>query len=125
MKKRSKTDFLLCIAVVLCLSQCFRIGDEQTSDVCVSEASSRTITYEADVQAIMSADCLQCHSNPATQGASQPLTTFAEVNSQYATIKDYISRPAGDSKHMPVGYSLEECEIFQIIKYETDGFLEN
>lgn len=38
------------------------------------------VTYTANIRPIMTNNCVACHSNPPTNGAPFPLTTFSEVS---------------------------------------------
>ena len=56
------------------------------------------ITYEKDVKPIIDANCIECHSNPPTNGAPISFITFADVQSRSGSIS---ARMKSTSNPMP------------------------
>lgn len=80
-----------------------------------------TVKYTANIKPIMDANCLSCHD--AT--SFKPLTNYSQVKANIDQIIDRIQRPNGDPQKMPQGSSLSQIQISTIVKWKTDGLLEN
>ena len=84
------------------------------------------VTYTANIKSIIDANCISCHSNPPTNGASTNLTIYQNVNSLSATILNRINKNTGESGAMPLGgpkLSPSQITLFQ--QWINDGLLEN
>lgn len=82
----------------------------------------RVITFEDDVQQLISQDCLNCHTNPPRNGAPFSLITFDEVSSRAAAISNSIN---GRTILMPPGVNLPQSRISIIDRWIEQGMLEN
>lgn len=86
-----------------------------------------TITYSANVAAIINTNCLNCHSNPPQSGAPMPLTSYAFVKQavEQRGLIDRISRDQGAPGMMPnLGTRLPQPLINIIIQWQAQGFQE-
>ncbi len=85
------------------------------------------ITYNKDVEPIISRNCLSCHSNPPRNGAPIPLTSYEFVKAavQDHGLLDRISRPQGAEGMMPFGGTrLPESTINIIVLWQQQGLQE-
>jgi len=87
-------------------------------------------TYKANVEPIIQANCVVCHS--ANGPASfRPLTTYAEVKDamqntlQSNNLLTRIQLQNGDSGQMPQTGRMPQEKINAIIQWNKDGLLEN
>lgn len=90
-------------------------------------APGTTVTYSGNVAAIISTNCLMCHSNPPQNNAPMPLTTYDFVKQavQERGLIDRISRPQGAQGMMPnLGPRLPQPLIDIIIQWQEQGFQE-
>jgi mono/diheme cytochrome c family protein len=83
-----------------------------------------SVTYEANIKAIFTANCIQCHGNPPTQGAPKSYITYNQVKADVNTI---ISRINSASSPMPPSPNspLSQAQKNLIQKWKDDGLLEN
>lgn len=116
--------FLITLIISCCLQGCFRTGEVVFDDECINSVTYRLVTYSGDIAPLVQAECSNCHAAVPANGASEPLATKEQVDSQLEIILDYLARPLGDSRHMPPGYGLSECQLYQFDKYKLDGRLE-
>ena len=120
-----KINIYLIIALHLLLSAC---TSDSEDDLLIPVEPVAVVTYDDNVKTIIDSNCLACHTNPAINGASVPLTTFQDVRSavQNLNIINRISAQPGDSGFMPLGGArLPQSSIDLIVQWEADGFLEN
>jgi len=85
------------------------------------------VTYQ-DVKSIIDGVCLACHSNPPQNGAPMSLVTYENVKEavQNRDLINKISKNEGDNGLMPLGGPrLPQSSIDLIVKWNTDGLLEN
>lgn len=80
-------------------------------------------TYAAHIRPIMNSSCVQCHSNPPTNGAPNALTTYALVRAS-AENGNLIQRMNNGSAPMPPSGLLPQSTRDQIQKWKDDGFPE-
>jgi len=98
-----------------------------TDDLIDSQPLPTLITYTDNVKTIVDNNCIFCHSNPPVNGAPISLTTYNEVKNavQINGLIGRISKQAGEAGAMPAGGPrLPQNLIDQIIKWQTDGLLE-
>lgn len=105
----------------------FSCTNSSEDDLIDSNALPNTVTYNDNVKSIIDNNCIQCHSNPAINGASVPLLTYNNVKSAVQN-NNLISKinGIGPGGLMPFGGpKLPQSLIDLVIKWETDGFIEN
>ena len=96
-------------------------------DLIDSNAIPNTVTYSGQIQSIIDNNCIQCHKNPAVNGASVPLLTYSNVKSAVQN-NSLISKINGNGPGglMPFGGpKLPQSLIDLVSKWETDGLIEN
>ncbi|GAA4272127.1 hypothetical protein GCM10022258_14210 [Aquimarina gracilis] len=81
-------------------------------------------TYNADVKAIIDAQCVRCHTDPPVEGAPFPMRTYQET--LIAVDRDLVLRMISTSINnvMPPSGRLPQETIDIILDWEADGFLE-
>ena len=120
-----KINIYLIIVLLVFLSAC---ATDSEDDLLIPVEQVAVVTYDDNVKSIIDNNCLACHTNPAINGASVPLTTFDDVRSavQNLNIINRISAQPGDSGFMPLGGArLPQSSIDLIVQWEVDGLLEN
>jgi len=113
------------IVTILLISSC----SQSTYDDIEEETDPipEIVTYQ-DVKPIIDGVCLACHSNPPQNGAPMPLVSFENVKDavQNRDLINKISKNEGDNGLMPLGGPrLPQSSIDLIVKWNTDGLLEN
>ncbi len=117
--------YILVITSILSISSCSQSTyddiEEQTDPI------PEIVTYQ-DVKPIIDNVCLVCHSNPPQNGAPMPLVSYENVKEavQNRNLINKISLNEGDNGLMPLGGPrLPQSSINLIVKWNTDGLLEN
>ena len=81
------------------LSACSNENEEDLEARALAEIpESNSITFEANVRAIMQDNCNMCHTSPTAFGAPFPLLTFDDVSSRADRI---ITRMNSEENPMP------------------------
>lgn len=111
--KKIKHIFLVFILLISCESRTY---DEISDKTFISE----TITYNRDIKAIVTTNCIGCHS-PGVQD----FTNYNNVKNNIDNIINRISKPIGDPGKMPQGGSLSQSQIDIFVKWKSDGLKEN
>jgi len=85
-----------------------------------------TVTYNAQVKAIIDANCVECHT-PGSDAGFRPLTNYAEVKEavQNTNLLDRIQRQNGESGAMPSTGRMSQNNINLVLQWNADGLLEN
>ncbi len=98
---------------------------ETTPDPDTNPLPNKTTTYEGDIKAIVDVHCIECHSNPPTQGAPFSMETYQEVVNTMNN-RDFILRVTSTSpiNVMPPAGRLPQETIDLILDWEADGLLE-
>lgn len=113
------------LSLILVFAGC---TNDSTDDLLAEPIPEGTIiTYSANVAAIISTNCLMCHSNPPENGAPMPLTSYEFVKQavQERGLIDRISREQGAPGMMPnLGTRLPQPLINIIIQWQEQGFQE-
>ncbi|WP_027138747.1 hypothetical protein [Gaetbulibacter saemankumensis] len=105
----------------------FNCANDSEDDLIDPTPIPAVVTYDADIKSIIDINCISCHSDPATSGASIPLTTYNQVKSAVEN-NNLIGRINGDGPGgiMPQGGpKLPQNTIDLIEKWQTDGLLKN
>jgi uncharacterized membrane protein len=92
----------------------------------VTPPPTATITYNANVKAIVDNNCISCHSSGGS-ASSRPLTTFAQVKAavENANLLNRIQLQNGQSGLMPQGGRMSQANIDVIVKWNAEGLKEN
>ena len=100
-------------------------SNDSEDDLINQTQTPQIITFTNDIQSIMNNNCISCHSNPAINGASIPLTDFNNVKNAVLNnnLINRISTTPGQSGAMPFGGpQLPQNLIDLVIQWQTDGF---
>ena len=103
------------------LMSCDTKAYEDISDV---KPITETVTYNKNVKTIIDNNCVVCHSATGSNPYS-PLIDYTAVKNSIDNILDRIQRANGDPLKMPQGGTLSQDNINMIIKWKSDGLLEN
>jgi uncharacterized membrane protein len=103
-------------------------SSESESDIAPSpNPIPGSITYTNSIKSIINNNCISCHGNKPTNGASVSLDTYARVKSATENngLIDRISRAQGTAGMMPQnGTRLPQNTIDIIINWKNNGYLE-
>ena len=119
------STFITLFLITFSIFSCVNHSESDLLDV--SPPDLVLITYDTDVKIIIDNNCIFCHSDPAVNGASLPLTTYdnAKTAIESFNLIGKISSQAGESGAMPFGGPrLPQNLINTIIQWQTDGLLE-
>ncbi|TRW97095.1 hypothetical protein [Flavobacterium gawalongense] len=112
---------ILAFLIVSCSS-----GSE--SDIAPSpNPTPGSITYTNNIKSIINNNCISCHDNNPTNGASVSLDTYARVKNATENngLIDRISRAQGTVGMMPKnGTRLPQSTIDMFINWKNNGYLE-
>lgn len=94
------------------------------NDVCTSSCDTTgVVTYQNQISAIMSNNCISCHSTAnATKGII--LDTYVGVKT-YLDNGKLLSAVKGTSIQMPPGYKITNCEMRQLELWKANGGIQN
>ncbi len=109
------------LSIASCSQSTYDDIEEETNPI------PEVVTYQ-DVKLIIDSVCLACHSNPPQNGAPMALVSFENVKEavQNRDLINLISKNEGDNGLMPLGGPrLPQSSIDLIVKWNTDGLLEN
>ncbi len=101
------------------------ITDGGTPPPDVNPIPDKTTTYNADVQAIFAANCIECHGAEPTQGAPVALSTYQEIITALSDW-DVFGRVSTTSslRVMPPNGRLPQETVDIILDWQADGLLE-
>jgi mono/diheme cytochrome c family protein len=121
MLKMKKYIGIAVVAMALC--SCDSHTYEEIGDHTVIEGD---VTYNANVKAIIDANCISCHSDGGVT-AYRPLTTYAEVKDaiENTNLLERIQRMDGEEGIMPQTGRMPQDKINIILEWNMDGLLEN
>ena len=80
------------------------------------------VTYNGDIQAVVSANCTSCHGNPPTNSAPMSLVTYDQVKNNIDII---ITRVNSSASPMPPSGQLPAATQSLFQQWKDDGLLEN
>lgn len=114
--------FLFLLGTTLCVMSC---ENDSTNDL-IDSTPVNQVNYIDDVKPIIDSSCIVCHQSPPVNGAPMSLLTFDDVKNAIEN-RNLIQRIASEDQSflMPLGGPrLPQATIDLIIKWQTDGFLE-
>jgi len=115
------TNLVLILTISSCSQSTYDDIEEEVDPI------PEIVTY-LDVKPIIDDVCLACHSNPPQNGAPMSLVTYENVKEAILErdLINKISKNEGDNGLMPLGGPrLPQSSIDLIVKWNTDGLLEN
>lgn len=116
------------IFIITAFSSLIFFGCTNTSidDLIDAQPLPTLVTYD-DIKVIINNNCINCHSNPPSNGAPISLTTYIEVKNAVLnnSLLDRISKQTGETGAMPLGgQRLPQNLIDEMIQWLNDGLLE-
>lgn len=118
---KKKSVLLLSLLTILLLS-CTNDSESDLSEPVKIEL----VTYNNYVKNVIDTNCLFCHSSPPQNGAPMQLTTYEDVKNAILN-RGLLDRISSSDPNflMPLGGSrLPQTTIDAIVKWQTDGLLE-
>lgn len=112
--------FMICLIFMACSS-------DNEDDLTTAPPMGETITYNQHVRPIINSNCVSCHSDPPTNGATIPLTEYNFVKNAVLN-RQLIARIKSQQPgfRMPPGGPSLPANLIDIIEqWEADGLLEN
>lgn len=79
------------------------------------------VSYTVDVKPIIDGKCLGCHTNPPTNNAPMPLTSYDNVKD--AVMNRGLIGRVTDGSMPPVGSDLTDAQIKTISDWQAGGFI--
>ena len=116
--------YVLALFLFIVINAC---TNDSEDDLINQMQNPNPITYVDDVKAIIDTNCLNCHSDPPTNGAPIALVTYDQVrnSAENGTLISRIERQAGQAGAMPLGGPrLPQSLIDVVLQWRTDGFIE-
>jgi uncharacterized membrane protein len=123
-KKAMKKIYCSVLGLAL-LTNCAH--DDNSDDISLrlkDELLFQNITYEGNIKALVKTNCLACHSNPPTDGATIPLNTFEAVKNAVEK-KDLIMRINSSTNAMPPDGLMPKDARRMFDAWVTQGLKEN
>ena len=109
------------------LSLIFSSCENDSESDLYSNSNNTELTYTTTIKAIITENCIMCHSQPPQNGAPMPLTTYSFLKDAVENrgLIDRISRPQGAEGMMPFGGTrLPQQKIDQIIAWKNNDYPE-
>ena len=121
-----KNIFFVFLSILL-LNSCNY--DNEESLYGVSDCDTNFVSFEMDINPIISSHCTTCHSDPSPS-AGLALETYEQIkssalNGSYSGMINRIEKPEGTPLGMPPNYRLELCQIQMIKAWVEQGALNN
>ena len=112
---------------ILMLNRCNY--DNEESLYGASDCDTNFVSFEMDIDPIISSHCKTCHDGPSLS-AGLALETYTQIkssalNSSYSGMINRIEKPEGAPLGMPPNYRLELCQIQMIKAWVEQGALNN
>jgi len=110
---------LLAVGLLSCESHTYEDIEDNT-------VITDSVTYTANVKAIIDANCVSCHANGGS-ASFRPLTTYAQVKDavENAGLLNRIQLQNGEDGLMPQTGRMPQGNIDIILQWDADGLLEN
>lgn len=109
--------------VILLAFGCSPSGDTANPNSNPPDPNPSIVTYEGTVKAIITNNCTSCHKNPAINGASVPLTTYAGAKGAVDN-NSLLVRINNVSSPMPPSGLMSQANRDLIQQWKDDGFIE-
>lgn len=117
---------VLCLLILSCTndSESDLLLVEGTDDSAVDDGVEATVTYSNDIEPIISANCLSCHSSPPRNGAPFSLVTFDQVRARSSAVLRTVSLQTGEPGAMPPAARIPQSSIDLIALWIDEGLAE-
>ena len=109
------------MAVTIIFFNCSSSSNDDLTEQ-APELPTGKITYDANVKAIISNNCTNCHGSPASNGAPTSYSTYTQVKN---SIENILGRINNASSPMPQGGLMTQSLRDDIQQWKDDGLLEN
>ena len=121
-----KNIFFVFLSILL-LNSCNY--DNEESLYGISDCDTNVVSFEMDIDPIISFHCTPCHAGPSPS-AGLALETYEQIkssalNGSYSGMINRIEKPEGTPLGMPPNYRLELCQIQMIKAWVEQGALNN
>jgi len=116
--------YLMALFLFIGITAC---SNDSEDDLIDQMQNPDPITYTDDVKTIIDNNCLNCHSDPPTNGAPIALVSYLQVrnSAENGSLINRIERQVGESGAMPLGGPrLPQTLIDIVVQWEADGFVE-
>jgi len=115
------------IAILLVTSSCYYDNEEALYPSLSSSCDTNNITFSGVISAILTDNCLSCHSNAAASSAGNNirLQDYADVKAKTTAISGSIKHTGGYSPMPKNGGKLSDCEITQFDIWINNGAPDN
>jgi mono/diheme cytochrome c family protein len=110
------------LAILITLLVFISCSSDSLDDNPNTDPPTTIVTYDGTIKAIIDGKCLGCHTNPPTNGAPMPLTTYENVKDA-VTSRGLIGKVESGAMP-PVGSDLTDAQVQQIKDWQTGGFKE-
>ncbi|MBS9462808.1 hypothetical protein KIM67_10320 [Flagellimonas sp. 389] len=97
---------------------------ENTDNEGDGENGNATVTFSANIQPIITSNCLGCHSSPPRNGAPFALVTYDQVRARNAGVLNTISKQTGEPNAMPPSGRMPQASIDLIEQWIQEGLAE-
>lgn len=114
--------FIISICGVLQIS-CVNDSEDDLTEIS-EDPQQGIVTYNANVQPIMTNSCTACHGAVPTNGAPFSLVTYEQVSARAEGVFNAMSRNSGSSGAMPPSGKLPLATINIIDQWIIDGLKE-
>ncbi len=127
---KNALSILICFVFIF-LASCSNSDDPQEmaspdpdSNPLPDDPVAEDLTYEADIKAIIDANCISCHGNPPTNNAPMSLVTYDDVTSAVDN-RGLLNRINSTTNPMPPGGQLPGNTRQLIEDWINQGMPEN
>ena len=104
------------------LSGCYYDNVEDLYGTTPCDASA--VTWSADIQPMVQAQCVSCHSG-ASASAGLDLSTYTQVKASVSALTGRMNKPVGDPLLMPPSGKLSSCSLAKMDAWVAAGAPQN
>ncbi len=102
-------------------------GNTDNPDNPTNPIPNKTTTFDGDIKVLVDQHCIQCHTEPRTQGATFPMRNYQEIVNAYRNSnRDIFGRVETTGRNvMPPAGRLSQDDVDLFLDWRADGLLEN
>ena len=102
-------------------------SSDSESDLIDEPGQGTPLSYNGNIKAVITNNCLGCHSDPTQNGAPFPLANYEQVltRAQNGQLFRAINRQTGESRAMPPSGRLPQATIDAVEQWIQEGSKEN
>ncbi len=115
-------NLIYILSILVLVYSCSSNSNDDLTEQEAEPVLTTEVTYDADIKAIISNNCIQCHGSPTSNGAPTSYVTYTQVKNSVNTILSRINNatnPMPQSGLMPI----KNRQLIQ--QWKDDGLLEN